>query len=237
MKTPNLSAWSLEHPSMVLYLIIVLMVAGALSYLKLGRAEDPDFTFKVMVVRTLWPGAPAREVELELTEKIEKKLAETPWVDVLRSASKPGESLVFILLKDYTPKAEVPEAWRQVRKKLDDIAHTLPEGVQGPFPNDEVGDVQVTLFALTGEGYDLAELRREADRIARELKRVPDVKKVELIGVQDEKIYLEARPERLASYGLAPSQVFEALKALNAVASAGFVETDSDRVRDRKSVV
>src|SRR5690606_36354967 len=150
----------------VLYLIIVLMGAGAISYLNLGRAEDPDFTFKVMVVRTLWPGATAQEVERELTERIEKKLQETPWVDVLRSASKPGDSLVFVLLKDYTPKQEVPEAWRQVRKKLDDIRHTLPEGVLGPYPNDEFGDVHVNIMALTGDGVDLAALRRYADRIA-----------------------------------------------------------------------
>jgi multidrug efflux pump len=233
MKTPNLSAWSLTHPSMVLYLMIVLMGAGVLSYLKLGRAEDPDFTFKVMVVRTLWPGADARTVELELTERIEKKLSETPWVDVLRSASKPGESLVFVILKDYTPKPEVPEAWRQVRKKLDDIRHTLPAGVQGPFPNDEFGDVQVSIFALTGDGFDLAALRQEADRLARELKRVPDVKKVELIGVQQEKIYIEVTPVRLAALGLAPNQVFDVLQRQNAVASAGFVETATDRVRLR----
>jgi len=235
MKHLNLSEWSLKHPSMVLYLMIVLMVAGVLSYLKLGRAEDPDFTFKVMVVRTLWPGATAREVEQELTERIEKKLSETPWVDVVRSASKPGESLVFVILKDFTPKPEVPEAWRQVRKKLDDIAHTLPAGVQGPFPNDEFGDVQVNIFALTGDGFDLGALRKEAERIARELKRVPDVKKVELIGVQPEKIYVEVAPARLASLGLAPAQVFDALQRQNAVAAAGFIETDTDRVRLRVS--
>src|SRR4030066_61617 len=134
MKGPNLSAWALTHRQMVLFLIIVLMGAGVLSYLNLGRAEDPDFTFKAMVVRTLWPGATAQEVEQELTERIEKKLQETPWVDVLRSASKPGDSMVFVLLKDYTPKKEVPEAWRQGRKNLEDIRHTLPAGGQGPSP-------------------------------------------------------------------------------------------------------
>jgi multidrug efflux pump len=233
MKNLNLSAWSIEHPSMVTYLMVVLMVAGVLSYLKLGRAEDPDFTFKVMVVRTLWPGATAVEVENELTERIEKKLQETPWIDVLRSASKPGESLVFVTLKDYTPKVDVPESWRQVRKKLDDIQATLPAGVQGPFPNDEFGDVSVSIFALTGDGFDLAELRREADRIARELYRVPDVKKVDLLGVQDEKIYVEAAPARLASLGLTPALVFDAMQRQNAVTPGGFVETGSDRVRLR----
>ena len=235
MKGPNLSAWSLTHQQMVLYLIIVLTAAGVISYLNLGRAEDPDFTFKVMVVRTLWPGATAHEVERELTERIEKKLQETPWVDVLRSASKPGESLVFVILKDYTPKPEVPEAWRQVRKKLDDIRHTLPSGVQGPFPNDEFGDVQINIFALTGDGFDLSALRRYADRIAIDLKRVPDVKRIELIGVQDEKIYIDVSPNRLASLGITPQQVAEALQKQNAVNPAGFVETDSDRIRLRVS--
>ncbi|OGS92105.1 MAG: multidrug transporter AcrB [Gallionellales bacterium GWA2_60_18] len=230
---PNLSSWALTHQQMVLYLIVVLMAAGVLSYFKLGRAEDPDFTFKVMVVRTLWPGATAQEVERELTERIEKKLQETPWVDVLQSASKPGESLVFIVLKDYTPKPEVPEAWRQVRKKLDDIRHTLPQGVQGPFPNDEFGDVQINVFALTGDGFDIAALRRHADRIALELKRVPDVKRVELIGVQDEKIYLDVSPNRLASLGISVPQIAEALQKQNAVSPAGFVETESDRIRLR----
>jgi multidrug efflux pump len=233
MTSPNLSAWSLRHPSMVLYLIIVLMIAGVLSYMKLGRAEDPDFTFKVMVVRTLWPGATAQQVEQELTDRIEKKLSETPWIDVMTSASKPGDSLILITLKDYTPKAEVPEAWRQVRKKLDDIRDTLPAGIRGPYPNDEFGDVDVVIYALTGDGFGLGELRHYADRIARELKQVPDVRKVELVGVQDEKIYIDVSPARLAEFGLTPSQVFDALQRQNAVAAAGFVETDSERVRLR----
>jgi len=239
MKQINLSEWALKHQQMVLYLIIIFMIGGTISFLRLGRAEDPDFTFKVMVVRTLWPGASAQQVEQQLTERIEKKLSETPWVDVLRTASRPGESLTIVLLKDYTPKAEVAEAWRQVRKKLDDIRYTLPPGVQGPFPNDEFGDIQIKIFALTAHddkaGYGMGELRREADRLARELRRVPDVKKIELIGVQDEKIYIDVSPARLAAMGLAPTQVFDALQRQNAVAPAGHVETESDRVRLRVS--
>ncbi len=239
MKQINLSEWALRHPQMVLYLIIVFMIGGAISYFQLGRAEDPDFTFKAMVVRTLWPGASAQQVEQQLTERIEKKLAETPWVDVLRTASRPGESLTIVLLKDYTPKTEVAEAWRQVRKKLDDIHHTLPPGVQGPFPNDEFGDIQIKIFALTARddkaGYGMGDLRREADRLARELRRVEDVKKIELIGVQDERIYIDVSPARLAAMGLVPSQVFDALQRQNAVAPAGHVETETDRVRLRVS--
>ncbi|GAB1232976.1 efflux RND transporter permease subunit [Ferrigenium sp. UT5] len=235
MKLPNLSAWALEHQQFVVFLMAVLAIAGMVSYFSLGRAEDPGFTFKVMVVRTLWPGATAQEVERELTERIEKKLQETPWVDVLRSASKPGESLIFVVLKDYTPKTEVPESWRQVRKKLDDIRHTLPPGVQGPFPNDEFGDVQINLFALTGDGYDLAALRRYADRMALELRRVRDVKRVELIGVQEEKIFIDVEPQRMARLGISPLQVADALQQQNAISPGGFIETDSDRIHLRIS--
>ncbi len=233
MKGPNLSAWALKHQQMVMYLIIVLTFAGVISYFNLGRAEDPDFTFKVMVVRTLWPGATAQEVERELTERIEKKVQETPWVDVVRSASKPGESLVFVILKDYTPKKEVPEAWYQVRKKLDDIHHTLPAGVQGPFPNDEFGDIDINIFALTGDGFDLPALRRYADRIALDLKQVPDVKRVELIGVQDEKIYIDISPARMAGLGITPTQIAEALQKQNAISPAGQLESGGDRIRMR----
>ncbi len=231
----NLSEWALRHRSMVAYLIIVLMLGGVLSYFKLGRAEDPDFTFKVMVVRTLWPGATASEVEQQVTERVEKKLQEVPWVDVIRSNSKAGESLVFIILKDYTPKKEVPEAWYQVRKKIGDIKQTFPAGVQGPFINDEFGDTFINLFALTGDGFDLARLRQEADRMARELRQVPDVKKVELVGVQDERIYVEISHARLATLGLDPLQIFDALQKQNAMAPSGFFETASDRVRIRVS--
>ncbi len=230
MKVPNLSEWALQHQQMVVYLIIVLSVAGVMSFFSLGRAEDPAFTFKDMLVDTRWPGATAQEVERKLTERIEKKLQETPWVDVITSVSKPGESLVFIALKDFTPKEEVPEAWRQVRKKLDDIRHTLPAGVQGPFPNDEFGDVQVNIFALTGDGFDLAALRRYADQAALELRRVSDVKRVELIGVQNEKIYIDAQPSRLATLGVSPLQIVEALQKQNTVTPGGFIEAGSNRI-------
>ncbi len=231
----NLSEWGLRHRSMIAYLIIVMVVGGVFSYFKLGRAEDPDFTFKAMVVRTLWPGATAQEVEQQVTERIEKKLQEVPWADVIRSNSKSGESLVFIILKDYTPKKEVPEAWYQVRKKLGDIRHTFPVGIQGPFINDEFGDTFINLFALTGDGFDLARLRQEADRVARELRQVPDVKKVELVGVQDEKIFVEISNAKLATLGLDPSAIFDALQRQNAMAPAGYFETASDRVRLRVS--
>lgn len=233
MKNFNVSAWSIRHPAMVTYLIIVLMIAGALAYFKLGRAEDPDFTFRVMVVRTLWPGATAEEVQQQVSERIEKKLQETSNLDFVRSSSKPGESLIFITLKEDTPKASVPEAWRQVRRKLDDIRTTLPTGVIGPFPNEEFGDVNMNIFALAGKDFTMGELRREADRIARELRNAADVKKVELFGVQDEKIWVEAEPQRLAALGITAPQLFAALQKQNAVTPAGFIDTTSDRVQIR----
>ncbi|MBL8397804.1 MAG: efflux RND transporter permease subunit [Candidatus Accumulibacter sp.] len=235
MSLPNLSEWALRHRSLVGYLIVVLLLGGVLAYFKLGRAEDPDFTFKVMVVRTLWPGATAREVELQVTERIEKRLQDVPWVDVVRSQTRAGESLITILLKDYTPKKDVPEAWYQVRKKLGDLRNTLPAGVIGPLANDEFGDTFITIFALTGDGFDLAALRHHADRLARELRQVADVKKVELVGVQDEKIYIEISHAKLATLGLNPLLIFDALQKQNAMTPAGFYETPSDRIRIRVS--
>ncbi|MES2772496.1 MAG: efflux RND transporter permease subunit [Pseudomonadota bacterium] len=232
---PNLSEWALRHRAMVAYLIVVLLLAGVFSYFKLGRAEDPNFTFKAMVVRTLWPGATAREVELQVSERIEKKLQETPWADVIRSNSKAGESLVFITLKDYTPKNQVANAWYQARKKLSDIETTLPAGVKGPFINDEFGDTFSNIFALSGDGVDMAVLRQEAERIARELRQVAQVKKTELIGVQEEKIYIEIAQAKLANLGLDPLLVSQALQKQNALGPAGYFETDSDRIRLRVS--
>ncbi len=235
MKTPNLSEWAIRHQSMVVYLMAVLMLAGVFSYFKLGRAEDPDFTFKVMVINTPWPGATAREVEQQVTEKLEKKLQEVPWVDVVRSRSTAGQSLIFIQLRDTTPPREVPGTWYQVRKNVGDIRHTLPAGAGGPFFNDEFGDVFGSIYALTGDGFDLAELRRRADRIALALKSLPEVKKVELLGVQDEKIYIEVSHAKLATLGLNPQALFSALQTQNAMTPAGFYDTDSDRVTLRVS--
>lgn len=235
MKRFNLSEWAIEHRALTLYLILILMAGGIFAFLHLGRAEDPDFTFKVMVVRTLWPGATAREVEQQVTERIEKKLQEIEHLDLLKSISRAGESLVFIQLQDTTPKAAVPEAWRQVRRKLDDLAPMLPSGILGPFPNEEFGDVYVNLYAVTGKGFDAAELRRAAEALQRRLRVLPDVKKVDLLGVQEEKIYVEVSPQRLAALNLTPAMVAAAIHEQNAVASAGFIETDSDRLRLRVS--
>src|SRR5512138_2380108 len=153
--------------------MVVLALVGVGSYLRLGQAEDPDFTFKLMVVRTMWPGASAEEVERQLTDKIEKKLQETPRLDFLRSYSKPGESVVFVFVKDSSRPDEIKDTWYQVRKKVGDIRLSLPQGVVGPFFNDEFGDTFGNIYALTGEGFDYAVLKDYADRVQLQLQRVP----------------------------------------------------------------
>jgi multidrug efflux pump len=229
----NLSEWALSHQTLVLYFMVVLALVGVGSYLRLGQAEDPDFTFKLMIVRTGWPGASAEEVERQLTDKIEKKLQETPRLDFLRSYSKPGESVVFVFVKDSSRPDEIKDTWYQVRKKVGDIRGTLPQGVQGPFFNDEFGDTFGNIYALTGDGYTYAQLKETADRIRNELLRVRDVAKVELVGEQEEKIYIELANAKLGSLGIEPAVVFAALQQQNAVAATGSFETPTDRIHIR----
>ena len=231
----NLSEWALSHRTLVLYFMVMLALIGVGSYVKLGQAEDPDFTFKLMVVRTLWPGAAADEVERQLTDRIEKKLQETPRLDFLRSYSKPGESVVFVFVKDSSRPDEIKESWYQVRKKVGDIRQTLPQGVVGPFFNDEFGDTFGNIYAITGDGFTYAQLKETADRIRNQLLRVKDVAKVDLIGEQDEKIYLELANAKLATLGVEPAAVFDALARQNAVSATGSFETPTDRIYIRAS--
>jgi multidrug efflux pump len=235
MKRFNLSEWALEHQTLVLYALIVLAVFGVLAYSKLGQSEDPPFTFKVMVIRTTWAGATAHEVEEQITDRIEKRLQEAPNVDVLRSYSKPGESLVFFTMKDSTPTAAVADTWYQVRKKVGDMRHELPPGVQGPYFNDEFGETFGNIYALTGDGFAYADLKKYADRIRRELLRVPDVAKVELFGVQDEKVYIELSNAKLATLGVDVQTIVSALATQNAMAPAGSFETPTDKIYLRPS--
>ena len=226
----NLSEWALEHQALVFYFILALFVAGGYSYLQLGQGEDPEFTFKIMVVRTLWPGATAKEVELQVTERLEKKLQETPWFDYARSYSKPGESLIFVVLKDFTPPRAVPDAWYQARKKVSDIKSTLPASVQGPFFNDEFGDTFGIIYAFTSDGYSFSELHDYVENTRRELLRVPDVSKVDILGDQDEKIYIEMSHKKLATLGVDPLQIFAVLQQQNNMVPSGNFETKADRI-------
>ncbi|MFJ3483978.1 efflux RND transporter permease subunit [Pseudomonas sp. NPDC090202] len=229
----NLSEWALRNRQMVLYLMILLAVVGALSYTKLGQSEDPPFTFKAMVIRTLWPGASAEEVSRQVTDRIEKKLMETGDYERIVSFSRPGESQVTFMARDSLVSAKLPELWYQIRKKIGDIRQTLPAGVQGPFFNDEFGTTFGNIYALTGEGFDYAVLKDYADRIQIQLQRVKDVGKVELLGLQDEKIWIELSNVKLATLGLPLSTVQQALEAQNAVVAASFFETPSERVQLR----
>ncbi|MGA9094867.1 MAG: efflux RND transporter permease subunit [Pseudomonas alloputida] len=231
----NLSAWALRNRQIVLFLMILLAVIGAMSYTKLGQSEDPPFTFKAMVIRTLWPGASAEEVSRQVTERIEKKLMETGEYERIVSFSRPGESQVTFMARDSLHSKDIPALWYQIRKKVADIRHTLPPEIQGPFFNDEFGTTFGNIYALTGEGFDYAVLKDYADRIQIQLQRVKDVGKVELIGLQDEKVWIELSNLKLATLGVPLEAVQKALQEQNAVSTAGFFETPSERLQLRVS--
>ena len=231
----NLSEWALRNRQIVLFLMLLLAVVGALSYTKLGQSEDPPFTFKAMVIRTNWPGATAQEVSRQVTERIEQKLMETGEYERIVSFSRPGESQVTFIARDSMHSVEIPDLWYQVRKKVSDIRHTLPPGIQGPFFNDEFGTTFGNIYALTGEGFDYAVLKDYADRIQIQLQRVKDVGKVDLLGLQDEKIWIELSNVKLATLGLPLAAVQQALEEQNAVSTAGFFETSSERLQLRVS--
>ncbi len=229
----NLSRWALEHVPLTRYLMVVLMLLGFAAYFQLGQDEDPPFTFRAMVIHTNWPGATAQQVAEQVTDKIERTLQEVPYADKIRSYSKPGESQVIFELKDSSKPAEVANTWYQVRKKIGDMRHTLPGNIQGPFFNDEFGDVYGVIYALRGEGFGYAELKDFADDTRQRLLRVKDVAKVEQFGVQPEKIWIEVSQKRLAQLGLDQAGVLQQLGSQNAVESAGTIQTPQDMVQVR----
>ena len=229
----NLSKWALDHPALTRYLMVVLMVLGVAAYFQLGQDEDPPFTFRAMVVRTYWPGATAQQVAEQVTDKIERTLQEVPYADKIRSYSKPGESLIIFQIKDSSKPTDVPNIWYTVRKKIGDIRYTLPPGVQGPFFNDEFGDVYGVIYALDAPGFSPAEVKKFADDVRQQLLRVPDVAKVEQFGVQDEKIFVEIPQKRLAQLGLDVGAVLSQLSQENAVENAGAVQAPLDVLQVR----
>ncbi len=229
----NLSEWALRHRGLVLYLMLLAGVTGVLAFRSLGQSEDPPFTFKVMVVHTLWPGADAQSVSRQITDRIEEKLEELGNLESIRSWSRPGESQVFIEIGEHVPQREVDDYLYQIRKKVADIRHTLPAEAIGPFFNDEFGDTFGNLFALTGDGFDAGAMKNWAERLRARLLRLPDVAKVELLGVQDERIYIELSQAKLASLRISQAQLQAALQAQNAVVPAGFFEGGSDRIHLR----
>lgn len=229
----NLSRWALEHAALTRYLMVVLMLLGIAAYFQLGQDEDPPFTFRAMVVRSYWPGATAQQMAEQVTDKLERTLQEVPYADKIRSYSKPGESLIIFQIKDSSKPSDVPNVWYSVRKKIGDMRYTLPSNVQGPFFNDEFGDVFGVIYALESDGFNYAELKTFADDVRQQLLRVPDVAKVDLFGQQDEKLYVEVSQKRVAQLGLDMNSVLSQLGQQNAIESAGAVQTPLDAVQVR----
>ncbi len=235
MKGFNLSEWGLRHQSLVLYFIIASTIAGVIAYFQLGRQEDPEFTIKTMVVQAYWPGATAREQELQVTDKLEKKLQELPYFDFIASYSKPGESTLKVNLRQDTPAKAVPDIWYQVRKKIGDIQNSLPQGVQGPFFNDEFGDTFGVIYAFRGDGFSPAELKSILEDVRQQLLSVKDVSKVDIVGAQDEKIFVDFSHKKLAAMGITPQTLLDALQKFNTMTPSGVVEAGTDRIAVRVS--
>ncbi|MHB1214433.1 MAG: efflux RND transporter permease subunit [Thiobacillus sp.] len=220
----NLSRWAIEHPALMRFFVILILLVGVRSYFQLGQAEDPPFTFKTMLIQAQWPGATAQEVSEQLTERIEKKLQELPELDFVQSYAKAGETALFVNIKETVRGRDVATAWYQIRKKIGDLKPQLPAGVQGPFFNDEFGDTFGSIYAFTGDGFSRADLRRIAEDAQRTVRRLPNVGKVELFGVVPEKIYIEIPTQKLATLGLAPQQIMQAVQEQNGVEANGRVE-------------
>ncbi|TMJ41843.1 MAG: efflux RND transporter permease subunit [Alphaproteobacteria bacterium] len=233
MKGLNLSEWAITHRALVLFLILLIAGAGIYSYLNLGRAEDPSFTIKTMVVSAAWPGATANEMQSQVADKIEKKLQELAYLDRVESYSRPGISFIRIFLTDQTPPAKVQDLWYQVRKKISDIRGDLPAGIIGPSFNDEYGDVYSSLYMLTADGLSPAQLKSRAEDIRQRLLRVPNVNKVDLIGERPQRIFIEFSHAKLATLGVTPQQIFDSIARQNAVVSGGAIDTSADRINLR----
>ncbi|WP_336942371.1 efflux RND transporter permease subunit [Acinetobacter modestus] len=231
----NLSEWALKNKGIILYFMLLLGIVGIMSYSKLSQSEDPPFTFKVMVVQTYWPGATAKEVSTLVTDRIEKELMTTGQYDRIMAYSRPGESLVTFVAKDSLPSSQIPDVWYNVRKKVNDVRSQLPSGVQGPFFNDEFGDTFGNIYVLTGKDFDYAVMKEYADRLQLQLQRVKDVSKVNLVGLQDQKIWIELSNTKAVQLGVPVTAIQEAIQKQNDMAGAGFFETGTDRIQIRVS--
>src|SRR6201996_6386724 len=211
MKGFNLSGWAVSHPSLILFLIVALAAAGFISYQKLGRAEDPFFTVKVVNVSAIWPGATAEEMQMQVADPLEKKLQELPYFDKVQTYSKPGFTAMQVSFKDSTPPKDVPYMFYLLRKKIADAQGDLPACVLGPVVNDEFSDVDSILYMMTGDGADYAQLKKTAEGMRQRLLKVPGVTKVDIYGTQDEKIFVEFSHAKLATLGITPQALFDSL--------------------------
>jgi multidrug efflux pump subunit AcrB len=226
----NLSAWAVRHRPLVLFLILAIAIGGTLSFLRLGRAEDPNFAIKVAIVTAIWPGATANEMQAQVADRIEKKFQELPYFDKVVTYTKPGFTAMQVMFRDSTPPKELPQLFYLVRKKIDDIRAEIPQGVIGPSVNDEYGDVDSVLYMLTAPGADYAQMKKVAEALRQRLLKIDTVTKVNLYGVQDERIFVEFSHAKLATLGIPPQAIFDSLAKQNVVAAAGIVETDAQRV-------
>jgi multidrug efflux pump subunit AcrB len=231
----NLSEWALRHRSLVTYLMLVIAAAGVWSYLRLGRSEDPDFTVKTMVVQASWPGATLADTLEQVTDRIESKLQETPSLDYLKSYTSAGQTTIFVNLKNSTPPTQVADIWYQVRKKVGDIRNTLPQGIVGPGFNDEFGDTYGIVYGFTADGCTDRELRDYGVDVRKQLLQLPDISKIDILGSQDERVYVEFSEKQLAGLGIDRSALVSALQAQNAVTPAGVVQTGDEKILVRVS--
>lgn len=227
----NLSAWALNNQVIVLYFMLLLTLAGMFAYTQLGQSEDPPFTFKVMLIRTSWPGASALEVEQQITDKVEKKIQEVPHLGYSSSYSRPGLSVIFVVIKDDTFSNDIPDLWYQVRKKVGDIRHTLPSNIESLTFNDEFSDVYGSMYALTGDGFDNFALKQQAERIRAALLKIKDVAKVDFFGEQKQRVFIEISNAKLTTLGISATQLLQILQTQNAVVRGGTFETPDERIR------
>jgi multidrug efflux pump subunit AcrB len=232
---PNLSEWAINRRSLVVYFMIAGVLAGGLAFFRLGRAEDPVFTFRTMIVGAAWPGASLEDTLSQVTERLERTLQETRWIDTMRSFTSAGTTTIFVELDGATPAKEIPDIWYQVRKNIGDMRHTLPAGVVGPFFNDDFGDTYGIIYGFTSDGFTHRELRDYVEKVRSRLLHVPDVSKIEVLGAQEEQIFIEFSTERLAALGLDYPSLVAALQAQNIVRPAGVVHGGDERVALRVS--
>jgi multidrug efflux pump subunit AcrB len=232
---PNLSEWAVRRPSLIIYLMLAALLAGVIAFLQLGRAEDPAFTLRTMIVQAAWPGATIQETLEQVTERIERVIQEIPVVDNVRSYTRPGTTTIFVELDDSTPAAKISDFWYEVRKRVGDLRHTLPPGVVGPGFDDDFGDTFGIIYGLSADGFTHRELRDFAEDIRSRLLLVPDVARIEIIGAHDEQIFLEFSTERIAALGLDYASIIAALRAQNVVRPAGVIRTGRERLSLRVS--
>ena len=235
MKNINLANWALEHKQFIYFFIALFFTTGAFTYINLGRMEDPDFTIKQMIVSASWPGATAQQMEEQVTDKIEEKLQDLPGLDYVQSYSSPGQTVIYVNLKDAVPKKEIRSKWLEVRSMVNDMAATLPSGVQAPQFNDRNDEVYGIVYALTSDGYTYEEMREKAEKIRRTLRSVPNVKRVELLGTQTENIYIEIENRKMAQLGIDPAIITKTIQEQNTVSASGMLETASDNMYLRVS--